>query len=323
MESKVFDIVALGESLIDMVQRDKLTDHFSFDGNAGGAPANVLASAVKFGAKCSFIGKVGDDAFGRFLRDFYVGCGIDVSGMILSKDYPTTLAFVTLDGCGDRSFSFYRNETADALLRADEVDASLLESCRIFHFGSVSMAAPVAAEATLYAAGKAKEAGALISFDPNYREPLWPSEKKAAEAIDNACRMADIIKLSDYELYLLAGNDTEEAAVELMSRNGCKLLVVTLGKDGAFAVTKDGTVIKKPAYNVRTVDTTGAGDAFWGAFLSELISSGCSPESLPLETLSGLLVTANASGSISTESYGAVASMPDKKTVSEFLQAQK
>ena len=202
----MFDIVALGESLIDFTPSGENSQGMAlFARNPGGAPANVLAMAAKLGGKTAFIGKVGDDAFGAFLKKTMEDAGVDVRGLRMTREYPTTLAFVQLTPEGDRSFTFYRKPGADVMLAPAEVDRALLRDCRIFHFGSVSLTDEPCRTATLEAAREAKAAGAMISYDPNYRPFLWDSAERAREALLAALPLADIVKVSEEEMELLTG----------------------------------------------------------------------------------------------------------------------
>lgn len=309
---KNFDIVALGECLIDFVGSGGGADELQFSGNPGGAPANVLASAAKLGMRCAMIGKVGHDVFGQFILEQYKKAGICVSGMVTSGKNPTTLAFVSLDKDGDRSFTFYRNETADCMLSVDNIDFGIIDRARIFSFGSVSMSTPIAYEATVTAAKYAKEHGVLVSFDPNYRPLLWNDLAEATGRIIEGCHIADIIKLSDNELCMLTDKEElSDACREIISTFGCKMVVVTMGRRGAFAMLSSGVSAMSPAYEVNTVDTTGAGDAFLGALLTYILRSEHPLGEFDGTELEEILKRANASGSLSTTKYGAIPSMPD------------
>lgn len=317
-----YDIVALGESLVDFVQTKGNGLELSFSGNAGGAPANLLTAAGKFGMKCAFIGKVGDDIFGHRLKKVYKAAGIDVDSMVFSSTEHTSLAFVTLDEDGDRSFFFYRSNTADGALTKEDVNLDVVESTRVFHFGSISMTTPSAYQATIYAVNAAKESGALISFDPNYRAPLWHSEDEAKKAFAEGCRLADIVKISDNEIAFLSDYEQPEvAAQDILDKFDCSLVVVTMGKNGAVGACASGLSAVSKAHEVDTVDTTGAGDAFFGAFLSGIVKSGKNPECLNQSELTNILNTATACGSLSTAAYGAIPSMPSQEEVMKLLGA--
>ena len=237
----MYDIVALGESLIDFTPAGINEMGMPlFSQNPGGAPANVLAMASKLGRSTAFVGKVGRDAFGRFLQEHMEKAGIDCSALRRDDRVPTTLAFVQLDEYGDRSFSFYRDPGADVMLRPEEVDDTLLEGCRIFHFGSVSLTKEPCRGTTLWAARRAREAGALISYDPNYRPFLWPSVEAARRALCAALELTDILKVSEEEMCLLTGESTLPGGAEKLQAMGPSAVFITRGKEGAYFRTPSG-----------------------------------------------------------------------------------
>ena len=298
----MFDIVALGESLIDFTPSGENSQGMAlFARNPGGAPANVLAMAAKLGGKTAFIGKVGDDAFGAFLKKTMEDAGVDVRGLRMTREYPTTLAFVQLTPEGDRSFTFYRKPGADVMLAPAEVDRALLRDCRIFHFGSVSLTDEPCRTATLEAAREAKAAGAMISYDPNYRPFLWDSAERAREALLAALPLADIVKVSEEEMELLTGE--------------VPLVLVTLGPRGAYYRAAAGRGLL-PACEVDTVDTTGAGDAFLGALLSCLAGKTLEElRILPQAQWERIVAFANAAGSLTTAAKGAIPAMPAREQI--------
>ena len=260
-----FDIAALGELLIDFTDRG-LSDAGMrlFEQNPGGAPANMLAAAARLGERTAFIGKVGDDMHGRFLRDTLIAAGIDVTGLVLSPDVFTTLAFVALDDRGERHFSFARKPGADTCLRSDELPAPLLSSARVLHVGSLSLTDEPARSATFAAVEAAKRAGAVISYDPNYRAALWPDEAAAAAQMRSMVPYADVMKLSDEETLLLTGAAEPEEAAHRLLAQGVSCVAVTLGERGALVAVAGG-MQTVPAFASDPVDTTGAGDGFWAA----------------------------------------------------------
>lgn len=306
--AKRYDIVALGECLIDFSQLQPGT--MDFRGNPGGAPANVLAAAARLGNKTAFIGKVGQDPFGLFLRDSLKQAGIDTAGLLISPAHNTTLAFVALDGAGERSFRFYRRHTADVELSFEEVPLRLLQEGRIFHFGSVSLTDLPAGDTTLRAVAYAKSHGSVISFDPNYRAFLWDSEERARKAIQSGLALAQLVKLSQEEAALITGEEApEQAARALLKRYpGVRLLAVTCGEKGAWCFC-GGLAAHQPAYAVSCVDTTGAGDAFWGAMLHRLLTADLA---LPGEqqALDRLTAWCCAAGSLTTTKSGAIPALP-------------
>lgn len=316
---KGFELVALGESLIDFTPCGRTEQGISlFAQNPGGAPANVLAMFAKLGGRGAFIGKVGRDAFGDFLRQTMNAAGIDCRGLITSRKYPTTLAFVHLDENGERSFSFYRKPGADVRLKWGEVDRSLLGDCGIFHFGGVSLTDEPAAGATLNSATYAKSRGALISYDPNYRAPLWDSEARAAEKLREGLALDDIVKVNGEELALLTGKDTAEGARQILQA-GAVAVFVTLGGDGAYLLTPNGG-LNLPAFDVNTTDTTGAGDAFIGAVLYRV--RGKTAEDLKRLSIGewrDILEFGSAAGALATTAGGAIPAMPDGGAIAKLI----
>jgi len=305
-----YDIAAIGEALIDFVPspyNDNEEDSLTFKGNPGGAPANVLASSSKLGSRTAFIGKVGNDVFGDLLIRTLSQAGICVTSMIITDEHPTTLAFVSLDKKGDRSFSFYRNQTADCMLVSTEIDRNVLASSRIFHFGSVSMTTEPSRTATLDAVKLSKQLGAVISFDPNLRPLLWSCLDEAKRVILSAFEYSDIVKLSEDELLFLTEiSDLKQAMENLYNKYCFKTLVVTLGAKGSVAVNRSG-IYTDNGFSVQTKDTTGAGDAFWGAFLYYLTDHKIL-EVVDRTDLTDALKFADASGALSTTEYGAIPS---------------
>ena len=261
------DITALGEILIDYTPMPKsLAGMQVFEQNPGGAPANVLACAARLGRETAFIGKIGCDMQGEFLRQTLIDAGIDDRGVISDPDYFTTLAFVSLSPSGERSFAFARKPGADTRLRADELDGELLGQTAILHVGSLSLTDEPARTATLRAIETAKAAGAVISYDPNYRPLLWASEEAAIEQMRSILSSVDLIKISDEETALLTGEAAPEAAAQKLLGQGIPVVMVTLGAKGALAA-KDGAVWEIPAAPANVVDVTGGGNSSTGGFL--------------------------------------------------------
>ncbi len=318
----MFDFVAIGESLIDFTPSGKNElDLPMYSQNPGGAPANVLAMTARLGAKTAFIGKVGKDAFGMFLKKNMEEAGIDCSSVILDEKYNTTLAFVSLDCKGDRSFSFYRDPGADVMLSYEEVK---LPVSKVFHFGSVSMTADPTRTATIETMKKAKEFGSIISYDPNYRPLLWSDEQTAIITMKSVIPFCDIIKVSDEELKLLSGTSDLNEGSRILSEQGALLVVVTLGAKGAFVRFKDYTESFK-TFDVKTIDTTGAGDSFWGAFLWKLVIDYDALDvkaisSLSIDKIMEAMIFANAAGSLTTTGKGAIPAMPDKKDILDCIE---
>lgn len=322
--AKKFDVVALGELLIDFIPEGVSAQGKALlTRNAGGAPANVLAMLSLLGKKTAFIGKVGSDSFGLFLKNTLLNRGIDVSGLSVSRTEHTTLAFVTLDENGDRSFDFYRNNSADVMLKREEVPEELLKACRVFHFGSVSMTAEPSRDATLYAARRARELGKLVSYDPNYRPALWKDRETARSVMKAGLAFADVVKVSDEESEFLTGTaDKLSAARELLAA-GAKIVLVTAGADGTWYAAAAGQEGHVPSLPVNAVDTTGAGDTFLGAFLSRLLDMERPVEVLRGEELEELIRFANAAGALCTTGKGAIESMPRLEEIEQHLKKKK
>lgn len=319
MNCMKFDIATLGEILIDFTESGKSEAGMRlFEQNPGGAVANVVCAAAKLGKKTSFIGKIGDDMHGVFLRDTLEKAGVDTSGMVIGKDVFTTLAFVSLSENGERTFSFARKPGADTQLSIPEVNKQILQNTTIFHIGSLSMTDEPSRSATFYAVTEAKKAGAIISYDPNYRPSLWESREQAIDQMRSILSQVDIIKISDEETELLTGmQHPEDAAAELI-RMGIFCVAITLGKNGALVCTKDG-MARVPSFKTKVVDTTGAGDSFWGAFLYCLLESGLQPSGLKLENVIEFARFGNAAASICVGKRGAIPAMPGLDEAKKLL----
>lgn len=310
------DITAIGEILIDLTQSG-LTEQGipRFDANPGGAPANLAVAAARLGAKTAFVGRVGRDSYGDFLRRTLGNNGVDVTGLSVDPSQHTTLAIVSLDEHGERGFSFYRDPSADVNLRFEDVPAELLENTRVLHFGSVSLTAEPSRSATLQAARAAKAKGALISYDPNYRASLWPDEEAAVRQMREPLPLVDVLKLSDEELPLLTGLTDPERGSARLAEKGIRLVLVTLGANGAFYRFGD-RIGHVPGVKVTVGDTNGAGDTFFGAALSQLVKFG-SLDALTKEELERILHFANKAASITTSRHGAIPAMPTLEEMTE------
>lgn len=303
------DITAIGEILIDLTQSG-LTEQGipRFDANPGGAPANLAVAAARLGASTAYIGRVGRDSFGDFLRRTLEENGVDVSGMSVDPVHRTTLAVVSLDRRGERSFSFYRDPSADVNLRFEDVPRTLLANTRVLHFGSVSLTAEPARTATLEAARTARALGARISYDPNYRASLWSDEATAVQRMLEPLPLVDILKVSDEELPLLTGFTDPEAGSAKLAALGPRLVLVTLGADGAFFRFGELTG-HVPGVPCAVGDTNGAGDTFFGAALSRLARRE-GLDGLNAGELEEILAFANKAASITTSRHGAIPAMP-------------
>ncbi|RNB85858.1 carbohydrate kinase [Brevibacillus fluminis] len=314
------EVVALGELLIDFTPAGKSEKgNQLFETNPGGAPANVLAAVARLGGKTGFIGKVGADQFGHFLQEVLQGLGIDTSGLLVTNEAQTTLAFVHLTADGDRSFSFYRDPGADVLLCADELRAEWFGHTRFFHFSSNSLTAEPARSATHKAIQLAKAQKALISFDPNIRLPLWKEPHRIKEQIEACLPHVDFLKVSREELEFVTGcSDLSEGTLWLHDKFGIRVIFVTLGVEGCYFRVGEQTGMQA-GYTVKTVDTTGAGDAFCGAVLYRLLQIS-DPAACEVEQLAEIVDFANAAGALSTAKMGAIPAMP---TFAQIEQLRK
>lgn len=316
------DVVALGELLIDFTDNGLSGQgNTLFEANPGGAPCNLLAMLTKFGHKTAFIGKVGDDLFGHKLKKIVEEVGINTKGLLIDSNARTTLAFVENDESGDRSFSFYRNPGADMMLRESEVDLELIEDCKIFHFGTLSMTHPEVRCATKAALQYAKEMGKIISFDPNLREPLWNSLDEAKEQVAYGLSYCDLLKISDNEIQWFTGKEDYSEGIKILQDNyNIPLILLSMGKDGSRAYYKD-TMVEVPAFvNPMTIETTGAGDTFGGCCLHYLLENGI--DGFDEEKLREMLTFANAAASIVTTRKGALRVMPEISQVNDFIAKQ-
>lgn len=311
MENKRYDVVALGELLIDFTQNGLSGQgNALFEANPGGAPCNVLAMLNRLGKKTSFIGKVGNDQFGLMLKATLEELGIGTENLLLDDVVHTTLALVHTFPNGDRDFSFYRNPGADMMLRSDEVNTDLIANTKIFHFGTLSMTHEGVREATKKALDVAKENGCLISFDPNLRPPLWDSLDNAKEQVLYGLQYADILKISDNEIQWFTGEeDFTEGVKKLRQIRDIPLILVSMGPDGSRAYYKDLIVDVKPFLRPDTIETTGAGDTFGANVLNYVLDHGL--DNLTEENLKEMLTFANAAASIITTRKGALRVMPE------------
>ena len=317
---KIYDVVALGELLIDFTTSGSSSQgNPMFEANPGGAPCNVLALLEKMGKSCAFIGKVGKDMFGKQLKATIEEVGISTEGLIMDENYNTTLAFVKTFENGDRDFSFYRQPGADMMLTASEVREDLIASAKIFHFGTLSMTHEGVREATKKAIAYAKEKGLTISFDPNYREPLWNSLKEAKEQMDFGLSVCDILKISDNEIELMTGeSDFDKAAAILREKYpNIQLLNVTAGAGGSYAYYKDKRVFVPIYSSEGIIETTGAGDTFGGSVLNYVLEHGL--DTLTEEDLKEMLRFSNTAAYLVATKKGAIRSMPEREQVEDLL----
>jgi fructokinase len=311
-----FDVCALGELLIDFTPSGVNEQGVALFGkNPGGAPANLLAMNARLGGKTAFIGKVGADEFGRFLEKTLIGAGIDTGGLLKDAAYLTTLAFVHLAENGDRSFSFYRREGADLMLAWQEIDCAIIDSSRIFHFGAVSLSGQPCRDTVHEAARYAKSTGKIVSYDPNYRPFLWQSEREAKAEIGKLTCAADILKVSEEEMVLLTGETDVEKGAAILADSGPAIVLVSLGAKGAYFCCADGSGFL-PAYDVKTIDTTGAGDAFLGAVHYRLRDKSLEGlRRISRAELADIVDFANAAGSLTTAKRGAIPALPSMEEI--------
>jgi fructokinase len=311
----------LGEALIDFVADVadvSLVECPGFRKAAGGAVANVAAGLGRLDVDVAFLGRVGDDPFGRFLQQTLAAAGVDTRFLCFDPTARTGLAFVSLKADGERDFLFFRNPSADMLHRPEDVPDAALESARVFHFGSITLIQEPSRSATLETLRRARERAALVSFDPNLRPPLWPNLDRARREILAAIPLADVLKVSAEEATFLLRDGPPLVQARRLLAAGPALVAVTLGAHGCVLATS-GTAVEAPGFRVRAVDTTGAGDAFTAALLAGLLQSP-PPHSLDAAALRRLADRANAAGAIACTRKGAIASLPDTRQLERFLR---
>lgn len=314
------DIVCLGELLVDMFPAEygrRLAEVSAFLPKPGGAPANAAVAAARLGARSAFIGKVGDDAFGHHLVEVMRANGVDTRGIRFDREARTTLAFIAKPDANTQEFVFYRNPGADTRLRPDELDRELLQGTRVLHFGSLSLGAEPIRSATWEAVNLARQGGALISFDVNYRPSLWESPQQALEQVRTMIPHADLVKVNEVELELLTGSQEASASRRLLEL-GPHLVVVTLGPLGSYFATAEGGEYVPP-FQVEAVDATGCGDAFIAGLLWQLIAAGDWRAQLTVERLRAILRYANAVGALTATKVGVIPALPTAVQVEDFL----
>lgn len=315
---KIYDVTALGEMLIDFaVNGESEQGNQLFEACPGGAPCNVLAMLNKLGRKTAFIGKVGDDQFGKLLRDTITNIGIEAKGLVMDQDIHTTLAFVHTFPDGDREFSFYRKPGADMMLKEEEVDYDLIRQSKVFHFGTLSMTDEPVKSATKKALAVAKEADCMITFDPNLRPPLWKTLDEAKAQMEYGFENCDVLKISDNEIQFVSGKeDYDEGIKYLQEKYQIPLIFLTMGKEGSRAYYKNFRV-EQPGFTVKAIETTGAGDTFCGCSINGVLNYGL--DNLDEAKLKEILTYANAGAALITMKKGAIRSMPEPENIKELI----
>lgn len=312
--------VALGEILIDFMPDLVSGGQLVYTPHVGGAPANVARAMAALGHSSAFIGKVGNDSFGELCKHTLSEAGVDIRGLLTDMQNPTTLALVHLSDDGERSFSFYRNQTADVNLCKEEIPTNLLEAASILHIGSVSLSAEPSAEATLSSIRYTKDKGTIVSYDPNLRPLLWRDMNAARNTILEPLRFCDILKISEEETEFIAGESNPQKAAQLLyDRYGIPLILVSLGRHGCCAL-HNGHFFSHPGFSANTVDTTGAGDCFFAGALHCILQSSCHLTNLSDAQIADMLRFANAMGAGAVQQKGA--DCPDPGTVNSLLQRQ-
>lgn len=316
----MMDVVALGELLIDFTNVAADGDGYpTMAAHPGGAPANFLAALSKFGAKTALLGKVGNDTFGKLLAGTLEKAGICTKGLVMAEDVFTTLAFVTLDETGNREFAFARKPGADTRLSFEEMDLSLIDEAKVFHFGTLSLTDEPARTATYKAVAYAKENGKLITYDPNLRKPLWKDLEEAKKQLLWGLGQADVIKISDEEVEFLFDLGVEDGAQYILDHYGVKLVLVTCGADGCFFKNRNACGHVPSLSGIKVIDTTGAGDIFGGSTVWKLLQLQKAPEALNAEELTDVVRFACTAAGLSTTRSGGISSVPEYAQVLEAM----
>ena len=316
----MMDVVALGELLIDFTNVAADPDGYpTMAAHPGGAPANFLAALAKFGAKAALIGKVGNDTFGKLLTNTLEKAGICTRGLVASDDVFTTLAFVTLDETGNREFAFARKPGADTQLTFEEMDLTLIDEAKVFHFGTLSLTDEPARTATYRAVAYAKEKGKLITYDPNLRKPLWRDLEEAKKQLIWGLSQADVVKISDEEVEFLFGLGVTDGAKYILENFGVKLVFVTCGAEGCFFMNEKAQGHVPSLKGIQVADTTGAGDIFGGSAVWKLLQLDKAPEELNETELTDVVRFACTSAGLSTTKPGGISSVPEYAAVLEAM----
>lgn len=315
----MFDVVCLGELLVDFTPAGNSSKgNALYECNPGGGVANFAVAIARLGAKSSFIGQVGQDQFGQLLQKTMQNYGVDTQGLLTSDRYMTTLAFVHLFENGERDFTFYRKNGADIFIEAEDVRCDLIDQAKIFHFSSLCMVNDTCKAATLRAIRCAHDKGVLVTYDPNWRPSLWENEADCKREMIDGIALADVIKVSEEELFYMTDIADHQKAAQSMLDRGARLIIETLGEKGSRFYCKQGSG-EVPAFSVKAVDATGAGDACFGAIVYGLIKNEIDLNAIDTEKMIEILRFANASAAISVTQYGGMPSLPDFDTVSKFI----
>ena len=312
------DIISIGEMLVDFTAVTAEDGSIYYKQNPGGAPANVAVMASKLGISSGFIGKLGNDMFGHYLKDTLENEGVNTKGVILDKEHSTTLAFVRREEGGDRSFVFYRQNGADLNLSYSEVRLKLIDECKLLHFGSLLLTSEPSKSAVINTVEYAKQHGKIITYDPNWREQLWESREEAVKTMRSVLGYVDIIKVSEQELQIITDCATLLPSIAKILNSGVQVLCITQGAKGCIIATRHG-IERFPSFKVETVDTLGSGDSFFGAFISRLVLSGKAIDEIEMDDLREFAVYGNACGALSSTKVGAIPAMPSHEEISALV----
>jgi len=321
----MLEAIAAGDLLVDFISLDvdvPLSAMPRFTGAAGGATANVAVGLQRQGIRAGFIGRVGDDPFGRHLRDTLAEAGVETSRVVFDAGARTTLAFIATRTDGRKDIAFYRHPGAEMLLRPEDIPADYLRGARLFHFGSITLSKSPAREAALHGARLARELGLLVSYDPNWRPTLWDDHEEAGRVLWEAMPLADIVHCAEEEWEFVTGTADLAAGAAKILAAGPKLVVVTCGAEGCWYGTASAQG-RVPGFAVETVDTVGAGDAFVAALLAQVLRSGKSTDALSDAELREIMVYANAAGALTVTRPGVIPSLPTAAEVGAFLETRR
>ena len=313
------DIISIGEMLVDFTLCSNENQEIFYKQNPGGASANVAVMAAKLGASSGFIGKLGKDMFGRYLKDTLDREGVNTKGVVLDDRYSTTLAFVSRDENGSRDYVFYHTSTPEHNLSFSEINLKLVDKCKLLHFGSLMLAWEPSKSAVINTVEYAKQQGKIITYDPNWREQLWVSREEALKTLRSVLRYVDILKVSESELQLLTDSANLLPAIAKLLNSGIKIICITQGAKDCIIATKQG-IEQFPTFKVETVDTLGAGDSFFGAFISRFVLSGKKLDEIDMTDLRDFAVYANACGALSSTKVGAIPAMPTHEEILALME---